>query len=134
MTYIYLNEEAQTFSYPPINKDNICNYNLSLDLLKSDGYVDIDDNLISLLSQHKAIIKNKKIVNITGTDDYKSKIATQEKTAKIADLNARIDAVDKKRIRAICEPSVKDETTGQTWLEYYNLQVQELRTQINELG
>ena len=41
--------------------------------------------------------------------------------------------MDKKRIRAICEPSVKDESTGETWLDYYNNQVVAIRVQIQEL-
>lgn len=66
--------------------------------------------------------------------DYKLKISATEKSAQKFALQAQIDEFDKKRIRAICEPSVKDASTGQTWLEYYNLQIQELRNQINELA
>lgn len=99
-----------------------------------DGYLDIDDNLITLFNQDKAIIQNNSVVDIQETEDYKSKVSAAEKEIQKISLQAQIDKLDKKRIRAICEPSVKDETTGQTWLEYYNLQVQELRTQINELN
>ncbi len=42
MTYIKLNEQNQTIEYPPINNDNICNYNLGTELLKADGYIDIE--------------------------------------------------------------------------------------------
>lgn len=99
-----------------------------------DGYLDIDDALIILFNQDKAIIQNNSIVDIQETEDYKSKISAAEKEVKKTSLQSQIDEFDKKRIRAICEPSIKDETTRQTWLEYYNLQVQELRNQINELG
>ena len=43
----------------------------------------------------------------------------------------QIDELDKKRVRAICEPSQKDENT--TWLEFYTSQIQNLRKQIAEL-
>ena len=38
-----------------------------------------------------------------------------------------------KRIRAICEPEIKDEETGETWLDYYNSQILSLREQIQQL-
>jgi len=99
-----------------------------------DGYLDIDDNLNTLFNQDKAIIKNNSIIDIQKTTEYKSKNSAAEKSAQKFALQAQIDELDKKRIRAICEPSVKDASTGQTWLEYYNLQVQDLRNQINELA
>lgn len=48
-------------------------------------------------------------------------------------LKEQIDELDKKRIRAGFEPSVKDEETGQTWLEYYTAQIQALREEISSL-
>ena len=41
--------------------------------------------------------------------------------------------LDNKRIRAVCEPSIKDKNTGKTWLDYYNSQIRILRGQIQEL-
>ena len=99
-----------------------------------DGYVETNDNLITLFNQNKAIIQNNSIVDIQETEDYKSKVSSAEKEVKKNSLQSQIDELDKKRIRAVCEPSIKDETTGQTWLEYYNLQVQDLRNQINVLS
>lgn len=49
-------------------------------------------------------------------------------------LQSQIEELDQKRIRAGFEPSIKDESTGQTWLDYYNLQIVDLRTQIANLG
>ncbi|MBQ3311142.1 hypothetical protein IJG72_03610 [bacterium] len=59
---------------------------------------------------------------------------TQEELAEIAIQNERteiqkqLDELDKKRIRAVCEPSMK--TENQSWLEYYNQEVQALRAQL----
>jgi hypothetical protein len=47
-------------------------------------------------------------------------------------VQCKINGLDLKRVRAMAEPSIKDETTGQTWLEFYTLQIQELRTQFLE--
>lgn len=74
------------------------------------------------------------IADISNTHEYQAKIKARENAVKKAAFQAQIDELDKKRVRAGFEPSVKDETTGQTWLEYYNLQVQELRNQLAELG
>lgn len=57
--------------------------------------------------------------------------STLEKQVRKPELQAQIDEIDKKRIRAIAEPALKD--GGKTWLEYYTEQIQELRAQILEL-
>ena len=66
----------------------------------------------------------------TQTEEYKAKVSEQENAAKKAELIAQIEELDKKRIRASLEPSVKDETTSQTWLEFYNQKIANLRSQI----
>ena len=43
----------------------------------------------------------------------------------------KLDELDKKRIRAIAEPSLKNENT--TWLEFYNSQITELRKELAEI-
>ena len=65
---------------------------------------------------------------IQDPDSYKTNQDTK------AQIQAQIDVFDAKSIRALREGGIKDETTGQTWLEYYTLQIQELRNEINNLG
>lgn len=48
-----------------------------------------------------------------------------------SEILAELEELDKKRIRAIAEPSMKDEK--QTWLEYYNLQISGLRNELAEI-
>lgn len=74
------------------------------------------------------------VVDIRDTDEYKEKMRLVENQSKKESLQLKIDELDRKRIRAICEPEVKDTTTGQTWLEYYTLQIQELREEIINLS
>ena len=59
----------------------------------------------------------------------------QEKEAAIrkAEIEQQLLELDSKRIRAICEPSIKDEETGETWLDYYNSQVMTLREELPNL-
>ena len=48
------------------------------------------------------------------------------------EIQNELDEIDKKRIRALAEPSLKDENI--TWLEYYNSQITELRTELNSIS
>lgn len=65
------------------------------------------------------------------TDDYKKYLLEQEKESVKTDIMTRINEIDLKRIRAICEPEMKDET--QSWLDYYNSQILELRNRLLEV-
>ena len=49
------------------------------------------------------------------------------------DILSQINDLDTKRIRAICEPEVKDSETGETWLEYYTKQIVLLREKLKEV-
>lgn len=93
-------------------------------------YVDID---YSTFDPEKYEVQNGQLVDISSTDEYRAKVAEAEKTAKIAGLTAQIRELDQKRIRAIAEPSLKDETSGQTWLAYYTEQILALRTEMASL-
>ena len=67
------------------------------------------------------------------TSEYRDYVAEQERQEKYNEILDDIRSLDEKRIRAICEPSIKDEVTGETWLEYYNKQVLELRQRLEEV-
>lgn len=133
---MYAKNKNGILIFPDPNKGNILSYNQDAAMLEADGYIDYSDAEISLYNSGRGYCfdENNRIVDITQTDDYKSKILAEEKAEKINKLQFQINELDRKRIRAICEPSVKDESTGQTWLEYYNLQVQDLRDQIANLA
>ncbi|MCR5264982.1 MAG: hypothetical protein K6E29_00130 [Cyanobacteria bacterium RUI128] len=67
------------------------------------------------------------------SDEYKAELKEQELEAKRAEICDKMNIIDKKRIRAACEPSVRDNLTGETWLEYYNKKMAELRQQLLEV-
>ncbi len=93
-------------------------------------YVDID---YATFDPNKYEVQNGQLVDISSTDEYKAKAAEQEKAKKIVEITAQIEEMDKKRIRAIAEPSLKDKSTGQTWLEFYTKQILALRAEMAEL-
>lgn len=57
----------------------------------------------------------------------------KEKEQKINELKKELSDLDSKRIRAICEPSIKNEETGESWLDYYNSKIISLRNELSEL-
>lgn len=72
MTYVLLNEATQSYTRPPINSPDgrICNYNINIPLLKKDGYTDVDESLLTLLSSQQAEIKNGKVRDIRNDPAY----------------------------------------------------------------
>lgn len=107
-----------------------------VDYLVGQGYKPFDEDLHVRLNTNpqQVIIQGDKLVDITNTADYKARVTEREKIIRIVDLQAQIDELDKKRTRAGFEPSVKDGSSGQTWLEYYTSQIQDLRTQLSSLA
>lgn len=93
-------------------------------------YVDID---YSTFDSKKYSVIDGILTDISETQEYQNRVAQKEKEANIAELKQQIKELDEKRVRAVCEPQIKDMESGQTWLEYYTQQIQTLRVQIEEL-
>lgn len=66
-------------------------------------------------------------------DEFNTLIEERNKEQVIKTIKKQIEDLDIKRIRAICEPSIKDEITGETWLDFYNTQIIELRNKLTTL-
>lgn len=78
-------------------------------------------------------VKNAILVDISDMQEYIERQQAKEKNAKKIELERQIEDLDKKRIRAICEPEIRNESTGETWLDYYNERIYEIREEINGL-
>lgn len=100
-----------------------------------DGFQKIDDETAEIVKQNpeRFEVINGKLTDISDTKEYKEKQQAKENAFKKAEFERQIEELDKKRIRAICEPETKDETTGETWLDYYNEQIKRIREDINGL-
>lgn len=85
---------------------------------------------IFALKPNEIIENGEAIIN----PNYEQEVQNMQRQAQIQQLTDEIAEIDLKRIRAICEPEVKDTETGETWLDYYNSQVITLREQIQELS
>ncbi|MGN0019102.1 MAG: hypothetical protein ACI37S_08690 [Candidatus Gastranaerophilaceae bacterium] len=55
-------------------------------------------------------------------------LVERERQIEKAEIKKQLEDLDKKRIRAVCEPSMKEE--NQSWLEYYNQEIQTLRAKL----
>lgn len=65
---------------------------------------------------------------------YTEFLTHQKLKEKYYEILSKINDLDIKRIRAICEAEIKDSTTGETWLDYYTKQIKELRKNLKEVG
>lgn len=103
--------------------------------------------LLNLQSTGKRIIKFEDQVIAVDDTKYTQKdsvwVKLTDEEAKVKQLNiqneirkqeilTQLDELDKKRIRALAEPSLKNEET--TWLEYYNSQITTLRNELTTLS
>ena len=77
-------------------------------------------------------VENGKIVDLRETEEYKKEQVEKFKSERIQEILEELELLDKKRIRAICEPEVLRDD-GKTWLEYYNEQIFILREELNSL-
>lgn len=83
-----------------------------------------------LANPSKYIFKDDKIVE---NPDYLNIKARNSALEEIEQIKFELNELDVKRIRAVCENEVKNSETGQTWLDYYNEQVFQLREKLNIL-
>jgi hypothetical protein len=117
---------------------------------KFDGAIEITDEywqkLLNQQNQGKMIIfyensviavdesdyefKNDKWIKLSETEKEVKQLTIQN-AVRVEEIQQEIETLDKKRIRAIAEPSLKDEST--TWLEYYTNKISELRTELTKL-
>ena len=93
-------------------------------LVTDETAIDIQNN------PDKYKIIDDELVDISDTQEYREILQAKEIERRISEIKAELSELDTKRIRAVCEPSIKDETTGETWLDYYNNQASILREEL----
>ena len=64
------------------------------------------------------------------TDEYQKYLIAKEREERRAEILNEISELDIKRIRAVCEHSIKDESTGESWLDFYTSQIVALRSEL----
>ncbi len=94
--------------------------------------IEVTETLCSdyISDNEKYIYSNGEIVKNPNYERIFKKRKNSEKTSKIIE---KLNELDSKRIRAVCENQIKDSQTGETWLEYYNSQANELRNELQAI-
>lgn len=119
--YIYIeNEKINGAGQAQLQKENCSNIEITQELYNL--YTSNQDKYIWSGSE---IIENPEYENIIHAKEI------QETRNQILE---ELEALDKKRIRAMCENEIKDTQTGQSWLDFYNNQVLDLRARLNSLS
>ncbi len=67
------------------------------------------------------------------TEEYINALNEKIKAEKTETLKKELEELDRKRIRALCEPELKNTDEGITWLEYYNNQAIKIRSELKNL-
>lgn len=118
--YIFVENNAiqNCGNCPQINEE-VMNIEVSKDVY--DSY--IEDSL-------RYIFSNGKIIKNPNYENDKQKQFIKE---RIEEIYENLNTLDIKRIRAVCEDEIKDEKTGETWLDYYNSQIYDLRVELASL-
>lgn len=78
----------------------------------------------------KYIYSEEKIIP---NPNYEKILKERNKSEKISKIIEKLNELDNKRIRAVCENQIKDTQTGETWLEYYNSQANKLRSELQAI-
>ena len=102
---------------------------------QSIGRKIVSDNVrvFSTDTPDKYYIDENGLWQIRNDEELRNLSEEKEKKQRINELKKELSNLDSKRIRAICEPCIKDEETGESWLDYYNSQIISLRNQLSEL-
>ena len=92
-----------------------------------------------ILFEGKVLAVNEsKYTNVNGVwkklseEEARTKQLNIQNEIRKNEIQRELDALDKKRIRAIAEPSMKDE--NESWLEFYNKQIKIFRDELSQLN
>lgn len=88
------------------------------------------ENNVIAIDEKEYSYENDKWIKLSNEEANTKQLKIQN-AIRENEILLQLEELDKKRIRAIAEPSLKDENT--TWLEYYNSQITELRKELTEI-
>ncbi len=103
-------------------------------LIIADGFncIEVSDELYEAysLEPDKYMYLNGNVIENPDYESIRQKNAMQQ---RMEEIKSELDDLDTKRIRAVCEDEVKSERTGETWLDYYNAKIYDLRIEYKSL-
>ncbi len=137
--FVKLISETQ-IEFAPTIKGSILNYNLDVETMKADGYKPLvkteyptNDRLFKIKYSEDETYVYENIEYLESEESFNAKKKQEKFELECSRITSLINDLDIKRIRAICEPAIKNEATGETWLDYYNSQIIALREELKGL-
>lgn len=85
-------------------------------------------------NKDKFKLEDNQIINIENTAEYILLEKEKTKNLEIEQIKKELEELDIKSIRAMREPSLINQESEQTWLEYYQNQITNLRNRLNQLS
>ena len=101
-----------------------------LEAQNSGKIIILFENSVIAVNENEYSFENEKWKKLSDKEAGIKQLKIQN-AIRESEILSELEELDKKRIRAIAEPSMKDEE--QTWLEYYNLQISGLRNDLAEI-
>ena len=103
-------------------------FNQNVGAMEEKGYLPYDEGDYSAYCAGMKLFVDGEFVENT-TPEYIEAM----KAKRNENILAQIKDIQVNQLpRAFFEPSIKDKTTGETWLDFYNNQITELRTKIQK--
>lgn len=99
---------------------------------QSNGKIIIPfENNVCAVDETEFEFKNGYWVKLSEAESQTRQLTIQN-AVRSEEILQELDILDRKRIRALAEPSLKDEDT--TWLEYYNQEISRLREELSKIS
>lgn len=89
--------------------------------------IEESETAVYALEPNEIMLDGEPVIN----PNYELELKEMELKTRISKIKHELAEIDRKRIRAMCEPS--EYTKGLSWLEKYNQEAQDLRTELQEL-
>ncbi len=115
-----------------VQDGKINGYGEAIQLTEGVQNIEVSEDVYNEFIQEplKYIYADGKIVENPNYENEKQREFIEK---RLDEITQELEILDAKRIRAVCEDEVKSERSGETWLDYYNAQIYDLRVEYKSL-
>ena len=115
-----------------VQDGKINGYGEAIQLTEGVQNIEVSEDVYNEFIQEplKYIYADGKIVENPNYENEKQREFIEK---RLDEIIQELEILDAKRIRAVCEDEVKSERSGETWLDYYNAQIYDLRVDYKRL-
>ena len=115
-----------------VQDGKINGYGEAIQLTEGVQNIEVSEDVYNEFIQEplKYIYSDGKIVENPNYENEKQREFIEK---RLDEITQELEILDAKRIRAVCEDEVKSERSGETWLDYYNAQIYDLRVEYKSL-